>query len=158
MSRERRDLVGRCVAAARDQAGRSGKAATEATLRDVEQTVWAAIIDARAGATVHAGVLVKALSAGGFGEVDVAGVSALDVDPPAEPDRLSRSAQSARSQPASSDDEDDEARATERKAAEESLDAAQSSASAAQREVEQAAEQARVAQAAATSCRSSASG
>jgi hypothetical protein len=90
LDRERRDLVGRCVAAARDHARRDGKSATDATLRDVEQTVWAAIIDARAGATVRAGVLVKGLSAGGFSEVEVDGASALDVEAPPQSARPAR--------------------------------------------------------------------
>ena len=84
LGRERRELVARWVTAAGEEAARSGKAATAATLRDVEQTVWAAIIDPRAAAIVQAGVLVRALSAGGFSEVDVAGASALDVQVPTQ--------------------------------------------------------------------------
>lgn len=87
---ERRELVGRCVTWARSRGGVAGKAPTDATLRDVEQTVWAAIIDAHAAATVRAGVLVTALSAGGFSGVDVTGASALEVEAPDEPARRPR--------------------------------------------------------------------
>lgn len=143
---ERRDLVGRCVAAARGHARRSGRAATDATLRDVEQTVWAAIIDARAGATVRAGVLVKTLSAGGFSEVEVDGASALDVEAPPEsapparkrPARTAKSATSAKTpEPASAAS----AGTTKaRRALEKALDTAQTNAKKRQDELESAAD------------------
>lgn len=87
LDQERRALVGRAVVWARAEVARSGGTATDTMLRDIEQTVWAAIVDARAAATVQAGVLVRPLAPGGFGEVDVTGASALDVDVPAEPER-----------------------------------------------------------------------
>jgi hypothetical protein len=82
---ERRALVNR----ARDEARRADDGATAATLDHVEQTVWAAVLDARAAAIVLAGVLVRPLSPGGFGEVDTDGASAVPVEaaPDAPPRR-----------------------------------------------------------------------
>lgn len=82
LDQERRQLLVKAVAWARAEVERSGNTVTEAVLRDVEQTVWAAIVDEWAAATVQAGLLVRPLSPGGFGEVDVSGASALDVDMP----------------------------------------------------------------------------
>lgn len=76
----RRELVNRCVDAARSVAEDAGERATEATLRDVEQTVWAAIVDAGAFAALKAGVLVRPMSPGGFGAVDTSASSALPVE------------------------------------------------------------------------------
>lgn len=90
LDQERRELVNRSVAWARSEVEQRGGVASEAMLRDVEQTIWAAIVDARACATVQAGMLVRRLSPGGFGEVDVTGASALEVDAPDEPQRPSR--------------------------------------------------------------------
>jgi hypothetical protein len=75
LDQERRALVNR----ARDEARRSDDGATAATLDHVEQTVWAAVVDAQAAAIVLAGVLVRPLSPGGFGEVDTDGASAVPV-------------------------------------------------------------------------------
>lgn len=87
LDQERRALLGRVGEWVRAEAGGRESGATDAVLRDVEQTIWAAIVDAGAAATVQAGVLVRPLSPAGFGEVDVSGASALDVDLPAESDR-----------------------------------------------------------------------
>ena len=75
LDQERRALVNR----ARDEARRADDGATAATLDHVEQTVWAAVVDAHAAAIVLAGVLVRPLSPGGFGEVDTEGASAVPV-------------------------------------------------------------------------------
>jgi hypothetical protein len=85
LDQERRALVNR----ARDEARRADDGATAATLDHVEQTVWAAVLDARAAAIVLAGVLVRPLSPGGFGEVDTDGASAVPVEaaPDAPPRR-----------------------------------------------------------------------
>lgn len=145
LDQERRGLVGRCVAWARAEAERGGGAATEAMLRDVEQTVWAAIVDAWAAATVRAGVLVRPLSPGGFGQVDVSGASALDVDEPAEPDRPVRRRPAKKREPRPETTTGPEparpsaAEARARRAAEEALEQAQASAGAAQDRLEEAA-------------------
>lgn len=76
LDQERRALVARARAAAE----RDDDSATAATLDHVEQTVWAAVVDATAAAVVLAGALVRPLSPGGFGEVDVEGASAVPVD------------------------------------------------------------------------------
>lgn len=150
LDKERRDLVGRCVTAARDHARAAGKAATDATLRDVEQTVWAAIIDARAGATVRAGVLVKTLSAGGFSEVEVDGASALDVEAPPESARppRKRPAKAAKaSKPAETSEAPSAAATRARRALERALDTAQAQATKRQDELGRAAQEAETARA-----------
>lgn len=147
LDKERRDLVGRCVAAARDHARAAGKVATDATLRDVEQTMWAAIIDARAGATVRAGLLVQPLSAGGFSGMEVAGASALDVEVPADeprrPARRRRAASPSADRPQKPSAA--EVRATQKAAQE--LEQAQATAQQMQRQLELAAQEAESAQA-----------
>jgi hypothetical protein len=80
LDRERRALVNR----ARDAARKHLKGATAATLNDVEQTVWAALVDTHAATIVRAGVLVRALSPGGFGEVDTDGASPVPLEAQAE--------------------------------------------------------------------------
>ncbi|MRJ76187.1 hypothetical protein GEV29_06530 [Aeromicrobium sp. SMF47] len=80
LDQERRALVGRAVDAARAVAEDGDSHATDATLRDVEQTVWAAVVDAGAFAAFRAGVLVRPMAPGGFGEVDVSASSALPVE------------------------------------------------------------------------------
>jgi len=80
LDRERRTLVTRSVAAARTLADDAGVGATEASLRDVEQSVWAALVDPAAQAAVQAGMLVRPLSPNGFGDVDLDGASAVPVD------------------------------------------------------------------------------
>ncbi|AWB93444.1 hypothetical protein [Aeromicrobium chenweiae] len=77
LDQERRALVNRAVDAAREVAEGS---ATDATLRDVEQTVWAAVVDAGAHAAFRAGVLVRPMAPGGFGDVDVSASSAVPVE------------------------------------------------------------------------------
>lgn len=79
LDQERRSLVNRAVEAAAALAARDGVQATEASLRDVEQTVWAAIVDLGAFTTVQAGMLVRPLSPGGFGAVDLSDASAVPV-------------------------------------------------------------------------------
>lgn len=80
LDQERRTLVARSVSAATAIAARDGGRATDASLRDVEQTVWAAVVDPGGFATMRAGLLVRALSPSGFGSVDLADASALPVD------------------------------------------------------------------------------
>ncbi|WP_456695619.1 hypothetical protein [Aeromicrobium sp. P5_D10] len=141
LGRERRELVARWVTAAGEEAVRSGKAATAATLRDVEQTVWAAIIDPRAAAIVQAGVLVRALSAGGFSEVDVAGASALDVQVPTQTAPPAHRAAQRPTGPTA-------AQVEALRRAEVELEEAQDSARTIQRELEQAVKDSETAQAA----------
>lgn len=137
LDRERRDLVNRCVGRARDAARVASKVATAATLHDVEQTIWAAVIDAKASATVRAAVLVRPLSPGGFGEVDTADASAVPViqteDPPAGP----RTTRPDTGDPTRT--QQDRAKARARKIAEEELHVAQASARDAQVRLEEAA-------------------
>jgi hypothetical protein len=93
LDRERRELLTR----ARDAARASDPQATSATLTDVEQTVWAALVDAQAAGHVLAASLIRALSPGGFGEVDTSGASAIDADPhpdkPTPPRRRTRTSE-----------------------------------------------------------------
>ncbi len=89
---ERRALVSRSGDRARQLGSADGATPSASTIDDVEQTIWAALVDVRAAATVLAAVLVRPLSPGGFGEVDTAGASAIDVpDPPAEHHSANRS-------------------------------------------------------------------
>ena len=94
LDQERRSLVSRSVQAAASLAQGAGVKATEASLRDVEQTVWAALVDAGAFATMRAGTLLRPLSPNGFGSVDLDGASAvpIDVDAQEPPARARRSA------------------------------------------------------------------
>ena len=85
LDRERRALVSRCVDAAADLARRSGQSATAATLREIEQTFWAALVDAGAFAAVAAGALRRSLAPNGFGPVDLDDASAVAVDVEADP-------------------------------------------------------------------------
>lgn len=80
LDQERRSLVARSVKAAAAEAERGGARATAASLRDVEQTVWAAVVDPGGFATVRAGLLIRPLSPSGFGSVDLADASALPVE------------------------------------------------------------------------------
>lgn len=142
LDQERRALVGRVVAWARAETERSGSAATETVLRDVEQTVWAAIVDAWASATVRAGVLIRPLSPGGFGEVDVSGASALDVDRPTEPERPIRRRPAAKKAARPAESKEEKPTAAElraRQRAVEALEKAQASARDAQHALEEAA-------------------
>lgn len=94
---DRRSVVRRCVEAAGEVAQAWGSPASAATLREVEQTFWAAAVDAGALAAVRAGCLVRTLSPSGFGAVDTTGASAIEVavgdEPlPARPRRPARTA------------------------------------------------------------------
>ncbi len=89
VDRERRATIRRCVAAAREVADSWAAPASAATLRDVEQTFWAALVDVGAFATVRGGALLTPLAPNGFGDVDVSEASAVPVevedDPPVAP-------------------------------------------------------------------------
>lgn len=91
LDRERRALVDRCAQAAADVAATADLPASAASLREVEQTFWAALVDARALDAVAAGTLVRALAPAGFGEVDLEGASAtvppVDDPGPVRPSR-----------------------------------------------------------------------
>lgn len=102
LDRERRALVSRSVTAAAAVAENAETTATDASLRDVEQTVWAALVDAGAFATMQAGTLLRPLSPNGFGSVDLDGASAVEVDVDAvEAARPARSAKAPAAPPAS---------------------------------------------------------
>lgn len=140
LDQERRQLLARVVEWVRADAQRSGGGTTDAVLRDVEQTVWAAVVDAWAGATVQAGMLVRAMSPGGFGQADVAGASALDVDEPPEPERpVARPARKRPPRPKATPRRPDAAEARARREAERALEDAQAAAGQAQRRLEEAA-------------------
>ena len=103
LDRERRALVSKCVDAAADLAKRSGQPPTAATLREVEQTCWAALVDAAAFATVAEGALRRSLAPNGFGLVDLDDASAVAVDvedDPVAPRRRSAHRRSPRSEAA----------------------------------------------------------
>ena len=116
LDQERRALVNR----ARDEARRADDGATAATLDHVEQTVWAAVVDAHAAAIVLAGVLVRPLSPGGFGEVDTDGASAVPVDSAQEASRPA-----PRRRVAAKDDRAEDDRAAAERAAKEAARARQ---------------------------------
>ncbi|MFC5677444.1 hypothetical protein [Aeromicrobium endophyticum] len=82
---DRRSVVRRCVEAAAEVAGTWGSRASSTSLREVEQTFWAAAVDAGALAAVRAGCLVRPLSPSGFGAVDTTGSSAVEVVVEVEP-------------------------------------------------------------------------
>lgn len=99
---DRRSVVRRCVQAASEVADGWGSSATPASLREVEQTFWAAAVDAGALAAVRAGCLVRTLSPSGFGAVDTDGASAVEVvveDDPAPPQTRHRPATARRAPP-----------------------------------------------------------
>lgn len=144
LDQQRRELLSRVVAWVRAEADKNGGTATEAVLRDVEQTIWAAVVDAHAAATVQAGMLLKPLSPGGFGEVDVSGASAIEIEAPVETSRPTRRRSPKRpdARPATEPAEPAGPSAAEiraRREATEALEAAQTSAQAAQRDLEEAA-------------------
>ncbi|MET0930811.1 MAG: hypothetical protein ABWX74_14925 [Aeromicrobium sp.] len=109
LDQERRALVVRARSAARELDG----ALTGATLDHVEQTVWAALVDAQAAAVVLAGVLIRPLSPGGFGEVDTTGASAVRVEAPGEAPRRPRRTSPGKARPPEKDDRAEAARAKE---------------------------------------------
>jgi hypothetical protein len=85
---ERRSTVRSCVEAAVEVADAWGTSATAATLREVEQTFWAAAVDVGALAAVRSATLVRTLAPNGFGSVDIEDASAVPVvveDEPAPP-------------------------------------------------------------------------
>lgn len=139
IDRERRALLRRCVDAAAELAATDGPPASAASLREVEQTWWAALVDARALAAVRGGTLVRALSPDGFGEVDLSGASAV---PPAPVDEAPAPASSAPRPDAHARRAREDARraadeaSTRRRAAEADHRRAQAAASAADSEVD----------------------
>lgn len=125
LDQERRALVVRARSAARRLDG----TLTAASLDHVEQTVWAALVDAQAAAAVLAGVLIRPLSPGGFGEVDTTDASAVPVEASQEAPPRPKRARNA-GKPAEKDDAAEVARAKKeaeraRKEAEAALAAAQ---------------------------------
>ncbi|MET0821983.1 MAG: hypothetical protein ABWY58_13545 [Aeromicrobium sp.] len=88
LDHDRRAIVRRCVQVAAEVAESWGATASPAALRAVEQTFWAAAVDAGALAAVRAGCLVRTLSPPGFGAVDTAGASAIAVVVDDEPQPL----------------------------------------------------------------------
>ncbi|MCL3819638.1 hypothetical protein [Aeromicrobium wangtongii] len=142
LDQERRALVGRAVTAA-GSLGAGGRA-TAASLRDVEQTAWAAVVDPGACAALRAGLLVRALSPGGFGSVDITDASALPVDEVS----VQRSRRAARTAPQPSrrgraDPKNPTATAADRKAEAARREAADRKAEAQRRAREEAREDAR---------------
>lgn len=121
LDQERRALVGRSVTAAASVAESEGTKATDASLRDVEQTVWAALVDAGAFATMRAGTLLRPLSPNGFGSVDLEGASAVDVDVEA----VESARPPARSKAAKDDGDELRARREAKAAAQREVDEAQ---------------------------------
>lgn len=80
LDRERRSLVVRSATAAAAVTAGTGRVATPATLREVEQTFWAALVDAHAFAAVGSGHLVRSLAPAGFGPVDITGATAVPIE------------------------------------------------------------------------------
>ncbi len=76
LSRERRELLAGLLKSGRELAADLGSKASEAVLRDTEQTLRAATTDAWAAAAVRTGMLTRALSADGWGAVDLSGAVA----------------------------------------------------------------------------------
>jgi hypothetical protein len=79
-------LVQRTLKAIARVASNADAPLSDALLGQVEQTLRAALADPDAAAAVRAGVLVKPLSSGGFGPVDLSGAVALT--PAARPTRV----------------------------------------------------------------------
>ncbi|MBG0741208.1 hypothetical protein IV500_17720 [Paeniglutamicibacter antarcticus] len=79
LSRERRGLLAKLLKSGRELAADLGSKASDAVLRDVEQTLRAATTDAWAAAAVRTGTLTRAISADGWGTVDLSGAVAAQV-------------------------------------------------------------------------------
>lgn len=82
LGREQRAALASARSLVADVAEDAGQPLTEATWRQVEGTLRAAMADADAAAAVRTGRLVEALEPTGFGEVDVSGAVALPEGPP----------------------------------------------------------------------------
>ncbi|MCY0905221.1 hypothetical protein [Arthrobacter sp. H14-L1] len=76
LSRERRELLAKLLKSGRELAADLGSKASDAVLRDIEQTLRAATADAWAAAAVRTATLTRALSADGWGAVDLSGAVA----------------------------------------------------------------------------------
>ncbi len=79
LSRERRELLAKLSKSGRELAAELGSKASDAVLRDLEQTLRAATTDAWAAAAVRTGTLTRALAADGWGAVDLSGAVAAQV-------------------------------------------------------------------------------
>ena len=95
LTRQRRQLTAAVTTQARALAGEAGVKVTPAVADQVEATLTAAMIDARAAAAVRSGLLVAALSATGVDEVAIAlavpdafgfAATATEPEPPARPE------------------------------------------------------------------------
>jgi hypothetical protein len=76
LSGERRTVLGALVSDARDLARRAGQSVSEASWRELETTLEAALADADAGKAIQAGRLTTGLSYSGLGPVDLSGAVA----------------------------------------------------------------------------------
>ena len=95
---DRRTLVSRAVREARALAREDGRAASSATLINVENTIRAALADETAALALRDGMLLTSLSPAGFGGVDLAGATALG-PPSSAPSAHARSQQSRKPEP-----------------------------------------------------------
>jgi hypothetical protein len=86
LSGERRTVVGALVSDARDLARSAGQTVSEASWRDLETTLEAALADAEAGKAIQTGRLTTGLSYSGLGPVDLTGAVATPTGK--RPDRL----------------------------------------------------------------------
>jgi hypothetical protein len=91
LTKQRRQLTSAVTGRARELAGESGKRITDAVAEQVEATLTAGLVDARAADAVRAGLLVTALATTGLGELDLddavavptpQGYAAPPMDPP----------------------------------------------------------------------------
>ncbi|MDQ1360885.1 MAG: hypothetical protein QOJ44_1262 [Acidimicrobiaceae bacterium] len=76
LSRERRTVVGGLVSDARDLARSAGQSVSEASWRELETTLEAALADADAGKAIQTGRLTTGMSYSGLGPVDLSGAVA----------------------------------------------------------------------------------
>jgi hypothetical protein len=77
LSAQRRQVVGELLPVAADRARRAGQVASPAVLEEVRATLEAALADAGARDAVRSGLLTRALSYAGLGEVDLSAAAAL---------------------------------------------------------------------------------
>ncbi len=143
LTRQRRQLTTAVTRQGRDLARDLGQKVTEAVADQVQGTLHAAMVDEDAAAAVRSGLLVSALTATGVGSADVVDAVAvpaaigLTARPRALPARK-RAGLSAVPDLEPGPDEAAQAREAERKAAQESVDAAHAEADEAQRRLRKA--------------------
>lgn len=143
LSQQRRQVVAALVDDARHLAGGRGRPLSEATARELEATLDAAIADAGAAAELRRGRLAAALRYSGFGPVDLTGSTAAPAGPARETAATTarerppvKAERAVKGEPVKQERPQTDRRSRERRhAAQRELRAAEAAATAAEREV-----------------------